>query len=80
MRDDRFVGGSLLPSRVGQKTLGFKSAVIVAGNDRGAVMAGVLANQDRGTGHMDLLFLCTSFLDCVQLCFHCTADFFTTGN
>ena len=56
VRDDRFVGGRLLPGGVNQKAFGFKGAVIVAGNDRGAVMAGFFANQNRGTGHRVLLF------------------------
>ena len=60
VRDDRFVGGSSLPGGVGQKALGFKGAVVVAGNDGGSVMGGFLAHQNRCTGHMRLLFLCAS--------------------
>ena len=57
MRDDGFVCCGLLPGRVSQYPLGFKSAVVIAGNDRRAVMAGFLADQNRCTGHRGLLSL-----------------------
>ena len=79
VRDDRFVGSGFLPGRVGQQALGFKGAVIIAGNDGGAVMAGFLANQNRGTGHRILLFVCTSVWNGVQLRFRCTAAFGQPG-
>ena len=52
VRDHRLVGGSLLPGRVAQQPLGLKLAIVVAGNDRGAVMACVFAHQNRCTGHV----------------------------
>ena len=55
--DDGFVRRGILPSRVNQNTLGFKSAVVIAGNDCRAVMTGFLADQNRCTGHTGLLSL-----------------------
>ena len=55
VRDDCFIGGSFLPGRMGHKALGFKPAVVVAGDDCGAVVTGSLADQNGCAGHIWVL-------------------------